>query len=59
MNNQEKIKIREIIKDLKKCDCSFWACDGPDKPYVSMKTCLICVSIKELRTLIDGKVRIP
>jgi len=58
LNSKERRKIREIIKCLKECGCDFWACDGPDKPY-DAKTCKICTSIKELRTLIDGKVRIP
>ena len=44
--------IRKVIADLEITPCSFWACDGPDKPFVSMKTCRVCFSIQELRKLL-------
>ncbi|MGI5414293.1 hypothetical protein [Actinomadura luteofluorescens] len=44
--------IRKVIADLEITPCSFWACDGPDKPFVSMKTCRVCSSVQELRKLL-------
>lgn len=42
--------VREAIATLQHTECCFWACDGPDEPFVSMKTCNICATIQDLRT---------
>ena len=44
--------IQDVIATLEGTSCSFWACDGPDEPFVSMKTCNICSTVQDLRQLI-------
>lgn len=54
-----KTKLREWIRDLKAMPCSFWACDGPDKPFVHMATCRKCQLIMDMRYQLDDKPRLP
>jgi hypothetical protein len=41
--------LKNLAEDL----CAFWACDGPDAPFVSMKTCRVCSTIQLLRTALE------
>jgi hypothetical protein len=43
--------VQETLDTLATVPCTFWACDGPDKPTVHMKTCTLCYQIKRLRVL--------
>ena len=51
--NRTKIKkdLQEVINELVRQPCTFWACPGPNKPVVYMATCGVCWSIKELRKI--------
>lgn len=54
-----KTKLREWASSLKNAPCGFWACDGPDKPFVWMATCSKCQVVMDIRYHIDGKPRLP
>lgn len=41
--------LRNALETLERVPCQFWACDGPDEPFVSMKTCYVCAQIQDLR----------
>lgn len=38
----------EALKALRNAECIFWACPGPDEPFVGMATCWVCIAIKAL-----------
>lgn len=46
----EKLDVAYVLEVLEQTPCTFWACDGPDKPYEHMKTCSNCALIQYLRT---------
>jgi hypothetical protein len=31
--------------------CIFFACPGPDEPFVNMATCCVCAAVQDLRLL--------
>lgn len=41
--------MRGTLAALEDSACTFWACDGPDAPFVSMKTCSNCAEVQLLR----------
>lgn len=43
--------FEEIFDCLLKIGCQFWACEGPDSPYESMKTCHRCFLIQKLKQM--------
>lgn len=45
--------IQQAIDTLEGIGCTFWACQGPDVPFVQMETCTICAGIQDLRKLLD------
>jgi hypothetical protein len=48
-----KIKLaKEILKDIERADCVFFACPGPNKPFKHMQTCFMCYSIIRMRRLV-------
>lgn len=53
----QKDQLRETLDDLMKClesiDCQFKMCDGPDAPFVAMKTCHRCYAVQQLRSMIN------
>lgn len=49
--------LNDIIKSLDG-QCAFGMCDGPDKPFVSMKTCRVCYSIQVAKTTLGILERI-
>ena len=46
-----KSKLQTVINNLIPLPCTFWSCEGPNKPFEHMKTCSKCGAIKELRQL--------
>lgn len=45
--------LKNAIETLKNVSCSFWACEGPDVPFVHMKTCSLCQTTQDLMKLVD------
>lgn len=43
-------KINELVNAGA---CTFWACPGPNQPFVNMATCRVCSAIKDLRKIRD------
>ena len=39
--------------------CTFWACPGPDAPYVHMATCRVCAARQDIRRLLGYDVPDP
>jgi hypothetical protein len=52
-----KARLRDWIRTLKAMECTFWACEGPDKPFVHMMTCTKCQLIKEMRETMSAAFR--
>jgi len=50
--NKKEIKLIEETLKLLDGICVFWACDGPDKEPVDMKTCRVCNAVRNLRHLL-------
>lgn len=55
-------RLRQTTEAWMELPCTFWACDGPDEPFVLMKTCSKCQEIQENRAalaranaLLEGK----
>ena len=47
---ENELKCAEVT--LLKCGCQFWACDGPDAPFESMKTCICCAGVQNIRAIL-------
>ena len=47
--------LNKVINALEHTKCDFWACDGPDKPFIHMKTCNTCYALQCLRRLKQTK----
>ncbi len=47
-------ELTRIADELANLPCVFWACEGPDAPFKSMRTCSLCASVQDLRTVISG-----
>ena len=44
--------LKAAIETIERCGCQFFACDGPDKPFVDMATCHACATIQDFRKLL-------
>jgi hypothetical protein len=44
--------LKDTLETLQRIDCQFWACPGPDKPFVDMQTCIRCSVIQEIKEVI-------
>lgn len=44
-----RIRLWESTEVLERVGCQFFACDGPNKRPVSMKTCRVCWQIRDNR----------
>lgn len=42
-----------VLHTLDNVGCTFWACEGPDVPYVPMGTCSVCQCIKDIRDFME------
>lgn len=40
--------LKEVVETLERVGCQFWACDGPYKRPVHMKTCYVCETLHDL-----------
>ena len=47
-----RVLLFEGLEALQQAPCIFWACDGPDKPFVNMKTCRVCAAVQDLRKVL-------
>jgi hypothetical protein len=52
MNHKEANVIKLAIDELKKSECTFWACDGDTEPTQDMKTCSHCHAVKSLKRVV-------
>jgi len=50
---QLKEELHEVIDELARLPCTFWACPGQNKPVKSMCTCSKCFWVKKLRKIRD------
>lgn len=41
--------IDSVLETLEKVGCQFWSCPGPEKRTVHMRTCFVCMEIKDLK----------
>lgn len=48
----EKEFLTRILPELEG-RCEYWACEGPDKPFVPMMTCYVCGTVMELRERLE------
>jgi hypothetical protein len=53
----DKQLLEEALDALEYAGCQFFACEGPSKRPVSMKTCRVCWSVRHLRKRL-GKVAV-
>lgn len=44
--------LANILETFERVGCSFFACEGPDAPFVDMQTCHVCQQVKEIREFI-------
>lgn len=45
--------LESVLNTLGYVPCQFWACDGPDEPFVDMCTCVRCAQIQETRAMLE------
>lgn len=51
--------LAEALDTLERTSCQFFACDGPFRPQIYMKTCARCSTIYALRRRLKLSVRDP
>jgi hypothetical protein len=49
---EAKAALQEIQETLEAMDCTFFACPGPDAPFVDMATCSRCYILQKTRQTI-------
>jgi len=45
--------LKDALTSLERAECQFFACDGPDAPFVDMKTCHRCHAIMQIREVLQ------
>lgn len=46
--------LEKTLETLECMPCRFFACDGPDEPFVDMSTCYVCALQIELKELVKS-----
>jgi hypothetical protein len=49
-------ELRTALADLERSPCTFWACDGPNRPR-SMVTCSHCWGLRHVATVLTSLER--
>lgn len=49
----EKEFLEHVLESITYMPCVFWACDGPDVPFVDMATCALCRTIQDIRERLE------
>lgn len=59
MSAQLRDAVKAALEEMEKMPCTFWACEGPDAPFVQMMTCSLCGTVQDLRAALLADEAVP